>query len=329
MEGWDSLKQTPLLIICGPTAGGKTALAVELAIRLVGEVVSADSMQVYRRLDIGTAKPTGEEMRGVPHHLIGCFEPGEVFSVAKYVAMAKEAVADIGARGKLPILCGGTGLYIDSLTRNVRFPEMPENPALRQSLREQAVKEGNGIVWNRLNECDPELAETLHPNNLGRIIRAIEVYEATGIPMSEWQRRSLKEPSDYELCMLGLSFRDREALYRRINARVDAMLEQGLLEEARALFDEGLAGTAGQAIGYKELFSYFKGESSLETAVETLKRETRRYAKRQLTWLRRDERIHWLYQDDYAEPGGLAGEAFGLANGWLMRLNGVENGQTD
>lgn len=305
-------KLTPLLVVCGPTASGKTALAVALAARFGGEVVSADSMQIYCRMNIGTAKPTESEMQGIPHHLLDFLDPAERFSVARYVAMAKEAVADIYRRGRLPILCGGTGLYIDSLTRNVRFAEIREDPALRAELRGRAVEEGAEAVWDLLRQCDPVLAEKLHPNNLGRVIRGIEVFRMTGTPLSEWQRRSLLEPPDYNLCMLGLAFRDRDRLYSRIDRRVDEMLEQGLEAEARALYDDGLTGTAAQAIGYKELFAHFRGEQTLAEAADTLKRETRRYAKRQLTWLRRDGRIRWLYADDHQNTASLIEEASGI-----------------
>lgn len=302
-------KTMPLLVVCGPTASGKTGLAIDLALSFGGEIVSADSMQIYRDMNIGTAKPTPEEMRGIPHHLLDFLAPGERFSVAQYVEKAKEAVADIAARGRLPILCGGTGLYIDSLTRNVQFAEIREDLPLRQELRELAAEQGNDAVWRLLEGCDPSLAAKLHPNNLGRVIRGIEVHRVTGIPLSEWQRRSLLVPPEYDLCMLGLDYRSRAALYDRIDRRVELMLRQGLREEARVLYDAGLAGTAGQAIGYKEFFACFRGEQSTEEAVDTLKRETRRYAKRQLTWFRRDGRIRWLYPDDYENADALLGAA--------------------
>lgn len=304
-------RKTPLLVICGPTASGKTGLAVAVAKRLNGEVVSADSMQLYRRMDIGTAKPTDEEMVGVPHHLIDLLDPGERFSVAQYVERAKAVIAEVDRRGRLPIVCGGTGLYVDSLTRNIRFVEMDENPALRKELAALAEAQGNQSVWEMLYRCDPQLAKRLHPNNLGRVIRGIEVYRASGVPLSEWQRRSREDAPAYRLCMVGLHW-PRERLYERIGRRVDAMMEQGLMDEARALWETGLSSTAMQAIGYKELFAYFSGEISLETAVEEIKRESRRYAKRQMTWLRRDERVHWIAAEEYG-PDGLAGLVCGLA----------------
>lgn len=304
----------PLLVVCGPTASGKTGLAVTLAKRFGGEVVSADSMQVYRKLDIGTAKPTTAEMDGVPHHMLDILDPGEAFSVAQYTEQAKAVINGIAARGKLPILAGGTGLYIDSLTRNIQFAEMPALPALREELTVFAREKGNGYVWELLRECDPELAERLHPNNLGRVIRAIEVYRASGVPQSEWQRRSKVEPPPYRLCMLGLLWQ-REMLYERIDRRVSLMVQQGLLEEARVLYDTGLSKTAGQAIGYKELFAYFAGRKKIDEALEDIRRESRRYAKRQMTWLRRDERIHWL---DAAQGDALQSKVYRIVQQTLF-----------
>ena len=293
--------QKPLLIVCGPTASGKTRLAIDLALRFGGEVVSADSMQVYKGMDIGTAKPTKQEMRGVLHHLIDMLRPDEDFSVAQYAQLARKIIADIHARGKLPILAGGTGLYIKAIADNIQYGKIPEDENLRERLRLQAQQLGNTRMLERLREIDPHLGETLHPNNLGRIIRAIEVYELTGEPMSLWQKRSREIPGEYSLCMLGLMYFDRALLYERIEKRIDEMLLRGLLDEAKALFEAGFSGTASQAIGYKELFGFLRGEQTLQEAVSGLKRETCRYAKRQLTWFRRDERIRWLYADN---PGG-------------------------
>ena len=287
----------PLLIICGPTASGKTGLGVDLALEFGGEVVSADSMQVYKSMDIGTAKPTHEEKRGIPHHLIDILYPDEGFSVAQYAKLAREAIADIHARGKLPIIVGGTGLYINAIADNISYAEVPEDKNLRESLRENVRQHGNEFMLNRLRQIDPELSETLHPNNIGRIIRAVEVWELTGEPMSLWQKRSREIPCKYNLCMLGLTFSDRAVLYDRIEKRVDIMLKSGLLDETKLLLNAGFSGTASQAIAYKEFFDYLNGDQSLDEATSRLKQQTRRYAKRQLTWFRRDERIHWLYMD--------------------------------
>lgn len=289
-------KKLPLLVVTGPTASGKTGLAVELAKVLEGEVVSADSMQIYRRMEIATAKPTVEEMGGIPHHLIDFVEPDDAaFNVAAYAVRARKAIGDIAARGKLPILAGGTGLYIDAVTENIDYSAFPGDAHLRDALELEAGVRGNDAMLERLRQVDPELAEKLHPNNLGRVLRALEVYEATGIPMSEHQRRSRRE-SAYRLCMLGLQFQDRALLYERVNRRVDQMMERGLLREAREI-SRIYGGTARQAIGYKELEPYLLGLLPLETCVERLKQATRNYAKRQLSWFRRDERIQWLYPD--------------------------------
>ena len=297
----------PLAVVAGPTASGKTGLAVELALRLDGEVVSADSMQIYRRMAIATAKPTPEEQLGVPHHLIDFLEPGEQFSVAQYVELARKTIREIRSRGKLPIVAGGTGLYIQSLVDNIAFSPQPSDPALREALRQRAQREGRESLLRELASFDPESAARLHPNNLGRVIRAIEVYRLTGKTMTQQMAQSRREPSPYRPAMLGLTYSDRQLLYNRIDRRVDAMVAQGLLEEARQMREEGLSSTAAQAIGYKELEGYFAGEEPLEEALERMKRETRRYAKRQLTWFRRDERFHWLEMDRLGD--GAADEA--------------------
>ena len=287
-------EQIPLLVVCGPTASGKTRLAIDLAKGFSGEVVSADSMQIYRAMDIGTAKPTPAEQDGVPHHLLDVADPGQSFSLVDYLSLAHKAIEDIAGRGRLPILTGGTGLYILSLVDNIQFDEIATDPELRLQLMRMGEVNGEAYLWERLRECDPVLAGKLHPNNQGRIIRALEVFTLTGIPMSELQRRSRLTPSPYKLCMLGLYFARREALYDRIDRRVDVMLEAGLLEEVRELRKGPLSPTAAQAIGYKELFAYLDGQGSLDDAVNLIKTQSRRYAKRQMTWLRRDARINWL-----------------------------------
>ncbi len=301
-------KDLPLLVLVGPTASGKTALGIALAQHFSGEIVSADSMQVYRGMDIATAKPTPEERQGVPHHMMDILPPEEAFSVADYSVMARRCIAEIHERGHLPILVGGTGLYIDAVAEHVVFPTDAGQPALREDLRRLAGEKGNGYLLERLRGVDPELADKLHPNNLGRIIRALEVYETTGIPLSRHNQAAKSYPSPYRSCWIGLRFEDREALYARINHRVDAMLQQGLLEEARHYLPQ-LHATARQAIGYKELAGYIRGEIPLEEAVESLKRSTRQYAKRQLTWFRRNTAIHWITVDDYEEPDGILQEA--------------------
>lgn len=301
------MTNTKLIVVAGPTASGKTSLAVALAERLNGEVISADSMQVYRDLFIGTARPTSDEMAGIPHHLLGFLPLDERYSVARYTMDAKAAIADVAARGKQPILCGGTGLYIQAVTENLAFSEEAgdETLALREQLREELAAVGGEAMLQKLAKADRETAARLHPNDHGRIIRALEVVQSTGVPMSEWVRRSKATPPPYDTRMLVLNFRDRAALYARIDKRVDLMLEQGLLDEAEQILASPAAPTAMQAIGYKELAPYFAGECSLEQAVENLKRETRRYAKRQLSWFRRIEKARMLYVDDYKTPAAL------------------------
>ncbi len=292
------MSQIPLVVIAGPTGSGKTALSVELARRFDGEVVSGDSMQIYKQMEIATAKPTLEEMRGVPHHLVGFLDCSEPYSVADYVKQASAVIEDIYGRGKLPFVVGGTGLYITSLVNHISFDEIVSDSSLRSQLLDRLNHEGGQSLLDELRQFDPETAAALHPNNGNRIVRAIEVYRLTGITMSEHQRRSREKPSPYRLCMIGLTARNRQVLYDRINRRVDEMMQKGLLEEARRILETPGLKTAYQAIGYKELAGYFNGTCTLEVALEKIKQESRRYAKRQLTWFRRDERIHWLYLDE-------------------------------
>lgn len=292
------MSQIPLVVIAGPTGSGKTALSVELARRFDGEVVSGDSMQIYKQMEIATAKPTLEEMRGVPHHLVGFLDCSKPYSVADYVKQASAVIEDIYGRGKLPFVVGGTGLYITSLVNHISFDEIVSDSSLRSQLLDRLNREGGQSLLDELRQFDPETAAALHPNNGNRIVRAIEVYRLTGITMSEHQRRSREKPSPYRLCMIGLTAKNRQVLYDRINRRVDEMMQKGLLEEARRILEIPGLKTAYQAIGYKELAGYFNGTCTLETALEKIKQESRRYAKRQLTWFRRDERIHWLYLDE-------------------------------
>jgi len=306
-------EKQPLLVVAGPTASGKTSLSVRLAKELDGEVVSADSMQMYRGMDIGTAKPTREEMAGIPHHLIDILEVEETFSVADYAALARPLIREIGERGKLPILTGGTGLYISAVTDNIQFSPMPGDRDLRERLRRQAETQGNEAVYRILRECDPETAAAVHPNNLGRVIRAIEVYRLTGVTMAEHNRRSRAVPPPYRTCILGLTSRDRRFLYDRIDKRVDRMLAAGLLEEAKTILGRNLSQTAAQAIGYKELRGWFAGTESLEQAVERLKQESRNYAKRQLTWFRREKAVHWLEIDAFPDEDALCRAALDIA----------------
>lgn len=288
------MEKTFIVVVCGPTASGKTGLAVELAKRLDGEVISADSMQLYTGLDIASAKPAKEEMQGIPHHMMDFLPPTTSFSVADYVEMARKKIAEVAARGKLPIIAGGTGLYINSLVDNIEFDDTSSDMAYRDELRAAEKEKGAGFLLEMLREVDPESAEKLHANNQSRIIRALEVYRISGKKMSDIQAESRKNPSPYEPCMIALNYTDRQDLYDRINKRVDIMLEQGLLEEAREFFTHSDYDTAAQAIGYKELKPYFDGKATLEECVERLKQATRHYAKRQLTWFRKDKRINWI-----------------------------------
>ena len=291
-------KPNTLIAVVGPTASGKTALAIALAKELGGEIVSADSMQIYRGMDIATAKPTPEEMAEVPHHLIGFWPPEKPFSVAQYAILAREKIDDILRRGRVPVLCGGTGLYIKAIVDHIQYEEETgEDAALRERLRRQAQDEGNLAVWRQLQAMDPQTAERIHPNNLGRVIRAIEVMQVSGRSIREQEERSRQAPCPYHVIQIGLRYRNRENLYERIGRRVDAMAEAGLLEEARAVRQQGLTATAAQAIGYKELYDWMDGTLSLEEALENLKRSTRRYAKRQLTWFGADARIRWIEPD--------------------------------
>ncbi|MDY3792834.1 MAG: tRNA (adenosine(37)-N6)-dimethylallyltransferase MiaA [Oscillospiraceae bacterium] len=289
-----STEKIPVIAVCGPTASGKTAVGVELALRLGGEVVSADSMQIYKGLAISTAKPSPEEMRGVPHHLMDFLEPDEPFSVADYVKMARECISDIRSRGKLPIIVGGTGLYINSLIDNISFDHIVSDDSLRKELEEEAVKMGKEHMHEKLRSLDPQAAETIHPNNVIRVIRAIEMCLLSGRTGSENREESRKNESPYEPCMIGLTCFDRQVLYDRINRRVDKMFEDGLEAEVRAVYEKFKLRTAFNAIGFKEMIPYFEGECSLEEAADKIKQESRHYAKRQLTWFRRDVRITWV-----------------------------------
>ncbi len=294
MDGFNN--KIPLIAIVGPTASGKTALGVEISLLVDGEVVSCDSMQLYKGMDIASAKPTAEEMKGVPHHMISIADINENYSVARYVDEAKKIIADIHSRGKMPVLVGGTGLYFSSLVDNISFADETDNTELRQRLNDEAQLLGNEAMLEKLAQIDPECAASLHKNNLKRILRALEVYYSTGVTMTEQQRRSRLKPSEYDLTAIGIRFTDRELLYDRINRRVDQMIEGGLVEEARETYFD-INGTSGQAIGHKELAPYFNGECTLDQAIENLKRETRRYAKRQMTWFARDNRINWIDTD--------------------------------
>lgn len=309
-------EKIPVAAVVGPTATGKTKLGIQLCQRLGGEIVSCDSMQVYRGLPIGTAQPTQEELAAAPHHLIGFLEVDQPFSVSDYVEAAGQAIREISGRGRLPVLVGGTGLYARSLLRGFSFEENGRDEEVRQRLFQQAEEQGPEALYQCLCRLDPKAAEEIHPHNVKRVVRALEYIQLCGEPFSAQAQRSRAAQSPYQYVMLCLSFRNRETLYRRIDARVDSMLAQGLLEEAKQFFNRCQESqnipTAAQAIGYKELFPYFQGEISLEDAVEAVKRESRRYAKRQITWFKREEQVEFLYVDDYPNSRALLEESLRL-----------------
>lgn len=289
--------QPKLVVITGPTASGKTALGVALAQRLGGEVVSADSMQIYRGMDIGTAKPTPEEMQGVPHHMIDIADPAENYSVSRYAKEASACVDDILARGKLPIVVGGTGLYIDSLIAGRTFADGTADTALRQELSERYDEIGGEGLLGELRKVDPERAAKLHPADKKRIVRAMEVYILTGRTITQHDAETRAVPPRYDAAKIALDFAVRQDLYDRIDRRVDIMVQQGLFDEVRALLAAGVPAdcTAMQAIGYKEAVAAVQGKAAPQDAVAAIQLASRRYAKRQLTWLRRDPGIHWFY----------------------------------
>ena len=285
------------LFIVGPTASGKTALSIEIAKKFNGEIVCADSMQIYKGIHIASAAPDREEMQGIKHHLLEFLELGDKFSVADYVLKARECIKDISARGKLPIIVGGTGLYINALLDNTEFIENETDFKLRERLEDEFDEIGAEAMLEKLKGFDSDTASRLHPKDRRRIIRAFEVYYQSGKSITEQNLLSHKTPSFINPLVIGITYSDREKLYERINKRVEIMLHSGLLEEARQTAKISSSKGAFQAIGHKELYGYIKGECSLEEAKEHLCRQTRRYAKRQLTWFRRDERINWLYPD--------------------------------
>ena len=295
MEGNGQTEKRPLVILTGPTAVGKTALSIALAKAIGGEIISADSMQAYRRMDIGSAKITPQEMDGVPHHLIDVLEPDQECNVVVFQKLAKQAAEEIYGRGHIPIVVGGTGFYIQALLYDIDFTENDEDTALRQSLEEQARREGASAIYERLRAVDPESCESIHENNIKRVIRAIEFYEKTGKKISEHNREQRRNVSPYRFAYFVLTDR-RERLYRRIDERVDLMMAQGLEAEVRALREEGCRRemVSMQGLGYKELLSYLEGDISMEEAVYLIKRDTRHFAKRQLTWFRREKEVIWI-----------------------------------
>ena len=287
-----------IVVICGPTASGKTGLSLLLAQKFNGEIISADSMQVYRKLDIGTAKATPREQSVAPHHLVDILEPDQPYNVLQFVEMAAAAIDDITARGKLPVIAGGTGLYIESLINGIKFSDQPDNSRIKAELQQQLAEFGNEYMYNILKEIDPDYAQTVHPNNYVRVLRAIEIYRLTGHNMTWQLKNSRPAEKPYDVLLLGLKFEDRQKLYDNINYRVDIMMEEGILPEAEYVYNNRDSfKTCVSAIGYKEFFPYFDKESSLDECIDKLKQASRNYAKRQLTWFNRMKEINWLLID--------------------------------
>lgn len=289
-----------ILAVVGPTASGKSALAIELAKRFNGEIICCDSMQIYKQMNIGTAKPDEEELNSAVHHLFDFADPKVSFSCADYIPLANDVVEDILSRGKLPIFCGGTGLYLDRFLSGAEFESTEVDEDFRREMNAFALEFGNEALHQKLREIDPKSAEEIHPNNVKRVIRALEIYKTSGRTKSEIDFESKTFQSKYDCLQIGIKYENREILYDRINLRVDKMMQAGLLDETRELLENGIFeanATAAQAIGYKELLSYFNGEKTLISAIEDLKMATRRYAKRQMTWFSAHGNVNWLVAD--------------------------------
>lgn len=311
------MKKTKVIVIVGPTASGKTTLGIHIAKQFGGEVISGDSMQIYEKMDIATAKPTAEEMDGVKHHLIGFVNPQDEYSVASFCEDAKKAVSEIKEKGKVPIIVGGTGLYIDSFINNITFFQDASSEKIREELYNELNEFGIEKLYSELISVDSEAAKKIHPNNEVKVIRALEIYRTTGKNLTEQNEQSHQSESEYEPLYIGISYKDREKLYDRINKRVDIMCDNGLLDEAKEFYKEYASKTAVNAIGYKELKPFIDGEKTLEECANHLKQSTRRYAKRQLTWFNRNERINWVYPDTYEDISLLYDEAERLVEEFL------------
>lgn len=308
-----------LIAVCGPTASGKTSLAIKIAEKYGGEVVSCDSMQIYKGMDIGTAKPTAEELKKVPHHLVGVIDTDKDFSVVDYIELASEAIGNIHGKNKLPILAGGTGLYMHSLVYGIDFDNDSRDENVRKRLFDEFEKNGIDSLYSELQAKDPASAEKIHRNNTKRVLRALEYMETTGKKFSEQSIESYCTKR-YDILLLVLSYKDTSVLYNRINRRVDIMMEQGLENEAKTiLFDSKYGPTASQAIGYKEFIPYFNGEITLNEAVETVKLNSRHYAKRQNTWFRREKDATWVFADDYKTEAELHSHCFSLIDEFLNK----------
>ena len=292
------MQKEKVIVICGPTASGKTALSIELAKQINGEIISSDSMQIYKEMNIGTAKPTPEETQGIKHYLIDFVSPEERYSVADYKKDAKKAIKEILQKGKVPIIVGGTGLYVDSLIYEIEYPEIEFDEEYRNELENQVEKNGLEKLYKKAKEIDPEAIEKISPNDKKRILRILEIYHATGKNKTEQEKESRKKEVEYDYKVYALNW-DREKLYERINKRVDIMIEQGLIEEVKNILkSHNKFPTAMQGLGYKEVVEYLKNETTKEEMIEKIKRETRRYAKRQMTWFRKNKQTIWLNAED-------------------------------
>ena len=288
-----------VVVIVGPTASGKTAVSIELAKKINGEIISADSMQIYKYMDIGTAKPTLDEMQGIKHYMLDVVMPDETFNVAKYKSMAESAIEEILKKGKVPIIVGGTGLYVNTLVDGIEFADVPGDEEYRNELIEKGYREGAMSIYKELEKVDSESAKKIDPNNIRRVARALEIYKVTGKTKTQLDIESRKEVK-YDYRLFGMEW-DRETLYNRIDLRVDKMSEAGLIDEVRNVTEKfKISNTAVQGLGYKEVIEFLNGNISYEEMIEKLKLETRHYAKRQLTWFRRDKRIKWIKPDENA-----------------------------
>lgn len=307
-----------VVVIVGPTASGKTSLSIELAKRLNGEIISADSMQIYKYMDIGTAKPTVDEMQGIKHYLIDEILPNEEFNVVRYKELANQYIKEIFNKNKLPVIVGGTGLYISSLINNINFSESESDWELREKLKKEAQENGPQFIHNKLRAVDPDAADSIHPNNIKRVIRALEVYHQTNKPISYHNKISRGIPSEFNFILIGLTM-DRQLLYDRINKRVDIMLQNGLVDEVKKLVELGFADSliSMQGIGYKEILSYLNNERSLDEAIEIIKRDSRRYAKRQITWFKRINEIKWFNLDNYGNTNTIVKDSLAYVNSYL------------
>ena len=315
-------EKKPLIILTGPTAAGKTSLSIELAKSIGGEIISADSMQIYKKMDIGTAKIRPEEMQGVPHYLIDELDPSEEFNVVSFVEKSKEAMKKIYAAGHIPIVVGGTGFYIQALLYDIDFSQHEEKESYRKELEQLAIEKGKEYLYEILKKKDPEYAQLVHFNNVKKVIRALEYYKETGQKLSEHNKEQRQKESPYNFAYFVL-YHDRDILYDRINQRVDIMMEQGLLFEVKKLVEEGYTKNlvSMQGLGYKEFFDYFDGRMTLEETVEKVKRDTRHFAKRQLTWFRREKEVIWLNKKEYEQEKELLDSVLNI-----LEEKGIGNG---